>query len=361
MTQKIYSTIIGTGSYIPSNTVKNDDFNNHVFYDKTGEKIEKPNEYIVQKFEEITTIKERKYIEDDQQTSDIATKAAEKAIEDAGIDKETLDHIIVAHNFADVPHGSNRKDILPALASRVKQNLKIENPSCVAYDMIFGCPGWVQAMIQANYYIRSGDAKRVMVIGADALSRILDPHDRDSMIFSDGAGATILEGVESEEPIGILGHQTRSDTLEYAKLLYMGKSNKKDYKNPRDHFIKMDGRKLYTYALQFVPKAIHSCLEKTQTPIEDVKKILIHQANGKMDDAIISRLYKLYGIREVPEFVMPMNISCFGNSSVATVPTLLDQLLRKELDDHEIQSGDTIILTSVGAGMNINAIVYKLP
>ncbi|PLX20068.1 MAG: 3-oxoacyl-ACP synthase, partial [Salinivirgaceae bacterium] len=274
MTQKIYSTIIGTGSYIPSNTVKNDDFNNHVFYDKTGGKIEKPNEYIVQKFEEITTIKERKYIEDDQQTSDIATKAAEKAIEDAGIDKETLDHIIVAHNFADVPHGSNRKDILPALASRVKQNLKIENPSCVAYDMIFGCPGWVQAMIQANYYIRSGDAKRVMVIGADALSRILDPHDRDSMIFSDGAGATILEGVESEEPIGILGHQTRSDTLEYAKLLYMGKSNKKDYKNPRDHFIKMDGRKLYTYALQFVPKAIHSCLEKTQTPIEDVKKIL---------------------------------------------------------------------------------------
>ncbi|PLX23361.1 MAG: 3-oxoacyl-ACP synthase, partial [Salinivirgaceae bacterium] len=209
--------------------------------------------------------------------------------------------------------------------------------------------------------IRSGDAKRVMVIGADALSRILDPHDRDSMIFSDGAGATILEGVESEEPIGILGHQTRSDTLEYAKLLYMGKSNNKDYKNQRDHFIKMDGRKLYVYALQYVPEAIHSCLKKTNTPIEDIKKILIHQANGKMDDAIISRLYKLYGIKEMPKSVMPMNISCFGNSSVATVPTLLDQLLRKELDDHEIQSGDTIILTSVGAGMNINAIVYKLP
>lgn len=361
MTKKIYSKIIGTGSYIPSTVVKNNDFLNHEFYEKTGEKVDNPNEYIVQKFEEITTIQERKYIEDDQQTSDIAYKAAAKAIENANIDKETLDHIIVAHNFADVPHGSNRKDILPALASRVKHMLEIENPQCVAYDMIFGCPGWVQAMIQANYYIKSGDAKRVMVIGADALSRILDPHDRDSMIFSDGAGATILEGMESENPIGILGHQTRSDTLEYAKLLYMGKSNKKDYKNLRDHFIKMDGRKLYTYALQYVPTAIHNCLEKTQTPIDEVKKILIHQANGKMDDAIISRLYKLYGIKEIPEFVMPMNIKCFGNSSVATVPTLLDQLLRNNLNGHKIQSGDTIVLTSVGAGMNINAIIYKLP
>jgi 3-oxoacyl-[acyl-carrier-protein] synthase-3 len=361
MSQNLYSTIVGTGSYIPTKCVKNEDFLDHTFFEADGEPLEKNNAYIIQKFEEITTIKERRYVEDNQLTSEIAYEAAVSAIKDAGIDKESLDHIIVAHNFGDVKAGSNRTDMVPSLAARVKFKLGIENPFCVAYDMAFGCPGWLQAVIQADCFIKTRIAKRVLVIGADVLSRISDPHDRDSMIYADGAGATILEGKESSEPIGILAHQTRSDTLEYAKMLYMEKSYKKDYKNPRDIFLKMNGRKLYQYALEKVPQAIYNCLEKSNTPIEKMKKLLIHQANGKMDEAIIKRLYKLYGKREVPEYAMPMSISWMGNSSVATIPTLLDLILKDEMQSHDLSSGDTIVFASVGAGMNINAVTYKLP
>lgn len=359
MSNSIYSTITGTGSYIPTNKVKNEDFLTSTFFEPDGSVIQKENQEIINKFSEITTITERLYIADELKTSDIAHIAAEKAIKNAGINKEELDYVIVAHNFGDVTHGTNRSDFVPALASRVKHKLGIENPECVAYDMIFGCPGWLQAIIQADYFIKSGDAKKVLVIGADALSRISDPHDRDSMIYADGAGATILEGRESTEPIGIMAHKTRSDTLEYSHMLYMGKSNNPDHKTPDDLYLKMNGRRLYQYALENVPQAIKSCLDKANVDIKDVKKVLIHQANGKMDEAILKRLYRLYNIRKSPEFAMPMVISWMGNSSVATIPTLLDLLLKGELESHELKAGDHIVFASVGAGMNINAVTYK--
>jgi len=124
-------------------------------------------------------------------------------------------------------------------------------------------------------------------------------------------------------------------------------------------FLKMNGRKLYQYALENVPQAIKACLEKSNTSIQEIKKVLIHQANGKMDDAILKRLYSLYGLEQIPENVMPMTISWLGNSSVATVPTLLDLILKGKLDSHQINENDTIVLASVGAGMNINAAVYR--
>lgn len=359
MSQNIYSKIIGTGSYIPKKQVKNIDFLNHKFYDSTGNILDKPNAEIVDKFLEITTIAERRYVSDELLTSDISFYAAEKAIASAQIDKEDLDHIIIAHNFGDI-HNNNRTDILPSLASKVKQMLQIENPYTVTYDMIFGCPGWVQAMIQADYYIKSGDAKNVLVIGADTLSKIIDPHDRDTMIFADGAGAVVLQAKESTSPIGILKHATRSDTLNHSKMLVMGKSNNPDYENKDDLFLKMNGRRLYQYALQHVPQAIKMALDKANIHISEVNKVLIHQANGKMDEAILQRLYKLYDIKEFPEDVMPMTIDYLGNSSVATIPTLLDLILNGKLENHEINKGEIIVFASVGAGMNINAVVYKM-
>jgi len=110
------------------------------------------------------------------------------------------------------------------MAARLKQKLGIANPSAVAYDVLFGCPGWIQAVIQADYYLRSGDAKKILVVGADVLSRISDPHDRDSMIYADGAGAAVMEARESDDPIGVIGHNSRSDALEYANMLHMGYS-----------------------------------------------------------------------------------------------------------------------------------------
>lgn len=360
MTSKIYSVITGTGSYIPKNVVKNTDFLQHSFYEKDGSPIKKSNQEVIDKFEEITTIEERRYICDEYSTSDMAFFAAEKAIEDAGIDKEELDHIIVAHNFGDITPTSKQVNQIPSIAARVKFLLKIKNPNCVAYDLLFGCPGWVQGMIQADYYIKSGDAKKVLVIGAEVLSRIYDPHDRDCMIYADGAGATILEAKESETPIGIIGHKTRTDSYYHSQMLSMGPSYKDDATTKGDIFMKMNGRKLYQYALETVPQTMKETLDACGIHPNEVNKLLIHQANGKMDDAILQRLFKLYEIDEVPKNFMPMTIAKLGNSSVATVPTLLDLIKKEKLPPHKIEKGDTLIFASVGGGMHINAIVYKV-
>ncbi|MGI6073028.1 MAG: 3-oxoacyl-ACP synthase III family protein [Fermentimonas sp.] len=358
---KIYSIFTGTGSYVPTKQVKNESFLGNEFYKSAGEKITTPNEEVTRKFEEITTIAERRYAQDDESTSDLALIAAQRAIDAAGIDKEDLDYIIFAHNFGETRPDNLAINILPTLSSRLKQKLGIANPFTVAYDTLFGCPGWIQAVIQADYYIRSGDAKKVLVVGADILSRISDPHDRDSMIYADGAGAVVMEGVESDEPVGVIGHNSRTDALEYSHLLFLGYSYDEGLAAKKDLYLKMNGRKLYMYALENVPKTIKAGLDKLGLHINDVSKVLIHQANGKMDDAIISRLFKLYGIREVPESIMPMTISWLGNSSVATVPTLLDMITRNNLESHEICGGENIVLASVGAGMNINSIIYRVP
>jgi len=358
---KLYSVFTGTGSYVPAKQIKNEFFHNYEFYDSTGEKLFTPNEEITRKFEEITTIAERRYAGDDESTSDLALVASQRALEAAGVDKEELDYIIFAHNFGETTKDNMRIDVLPTMAARLKQKLGIANPSAVAYDILYGCPGWVQAVIQADYYIRSGDAKKILVVGADVLSRISDPHDRDSMIYADGAGAAVMEARESDTPVGVIGHNSRSDALEYANMLYLGYSYKPELAEKKEYYLKMNGRRLYQYALENVPKAIKAGLDKLKLHVNEIGKVLIHQANGKMDDAILKRLFKLYNLKEVPEHIMPMTISWLGNSSVATVPTLLDIITRGEMDGHTLRSGDNIVLASVGAGMNINSIVYRVP
>jgi 3-oxoacyl-[acyl-carrier-protein] synthase-3 len=360
MNRSIYSVITGTGSYIPSKRIKNEYFLKNEFYDIDGKKLNKGNQEIIDKFFEITTIAERRYVIDNLVTSDIASYAAIDAIKSAEIDKEELDCIIVAHNFGDVKNNNKRMDAVPCLAARVKHKLEIKNPDTIAYDLLFGCPGWLQAAIQADYLIKSGDARKVLVIGAEILSRVSDPHDRDTMLYADGAGATIFEARKSEYPIGILAHKTRSDTLLNSKMLYMDKSYKPDNENKDDIFLKMYGRKLYQYAIENVPQTIKECLEKCNIHLSEIKKALIHQANGKMDDAILKRLYGLYNIPDIPENIMPMTIGWLGNSSVATIPTLFDLILKDQLKPHKINKGDTLIFASVGAGMNINALIYKM-
>jgi 3-oxoacyl-[acyl-carrier-protein] synthase-3 len=360
MNPAIYSVITGTGKYLPTKNIINENFLINEFYDADGKQLEKENQEIIKKFYEITTIAERRYVTDNLLTSDIGYYAAIEAIKSAAIDKEELDYIIFAHNFGDVKNAGRLMDAVPCLAARVKFKLGVKNPDTVAYDILFGCPGWLQAAIQADYLIKSGDAGKVLVIGAEILSRVSDPHDRDSMLYADGAGAAVFEARKSEYPTGILAHKTRSDTLLYSRMLYMDKSYKDDNKNEGDSFLKMNGRKLYQYAIEKVPQTIKECLEKSNIHLSEVKKALIHQANGKMDDAILNRLFSLYDIIEVPENIMPMTISWLGNSSVATIPTLLDLILKNELKPHKIEAGDPIIMASVGAGMHINVIIYRM-
>lgn len=350
------SKIIGVGNYIPSETINNLFFDNHVFLNEEGNLLQDTNASITKKLQKITGIEERRYANSSQVASDLGFIAARSAIEDSGIDPETLDYIIFAHNFGDVRFGTVQSDTVPSLASRVKHSLKIKNNFCVAYDVLFGCPGWIEGVIQAHAFIRSGIAKRCLVIGAETLSRVVDIHDRDSMIYADGAGAVILEANENDDS-GIKSHLSASYTLSEKDFLYFGKS----YNNescPDTKYIKMDGRKIYEFALSNVPDAMKKCFDNSGYSINDLNKIIIHQANEKMDEAIVERFYQLYGT-DVPSGIMPMVISKLGNSSVATIPSLLTMILKDELESHSIKKDDIILFASVGAGMNINAIVYK--
>ncbi len=350
------SIITGTGSYIPPSKITNRYFLGNEFYRSDGIKIKKANIDIINKLEDITCIKERRYLTDDLNTSDIAFMAADRALENT--DRENLDYIIVAQNLGDVKAGNSRSDMVPTIAARVKHKLKIKNPYTVAYDIPFGCPGWLHGMILADYYIKSGDAKKVLVIGAEVLSRVMDPHDVDCMIFADGAGAALVEATVGNA--GILSHVTRSDTINNAYMLRIGKSYCPSY-NGDELFIKMDGHEIYKYSVRTVPLVVKQSLDKAGFTLIDVKKVLIHQANQKMDEAILERLFKLYQVKHIPDNIMPMTISWLGNSSVATLPTMFDLLQRGALDKHQLHSGDIVVFASVGAGMNINSLVYRMP
>lgn len=352
--------IKGSGSYIPTRVTKNTTFEVNEFYNPDGSLIKTATHLIIDKFKEITGIEERRYLEEDLVTSDMAYFAAKKAIADASINPEDLDYIIVAHNYGDVKIDSNQSDTVPSLATRVKHKLGIQNPKCVGYDILFGCPGWLQAVIQANAFIQAGIAKKCLVIGAESLSRVVDPHDRDSMIYSDGAGAVIVASDENVKSGGILTHNSATYASEQAEFIYFGTSYNPKLKKEDRRYIKMHGRKIYEFALTYVSEAMKECFDQSGQDIKDLKKIFIHQANEKMDDAIVKRFYKAYGM-QVPENTVPMSIGELGNSSVATIPTLYDLVKHGYYKNHSLHSGDIILFASVGAGMNINAMVYQIP
>ncbi|MBT2623394.1 MULTISPECIES: 3-oxoacyl-ACP synthase III family protein [Chryseobacterium] len=350
--------IIGSGSYIPNRIIGRDFFMNSEFYTDEGEKIEKPAEEVIAKFVEITEIENRRFIEEDLSNSKIGYEAAKAAIEDAKIDAEDLDYIIYASNFGEVTV-DGYVNFMPNMAARVKNKLGIQNRKCITYDMIFGCPGWVEAMILANNLIKAQSAKTILVIGAETLSRVTDPHDRNRMIFADGAGAVVVKATD-EENVGIIAHNTICDNGPELCYLENGPSINKDADQKR-LFVRMQGRKIYEYALKNVPAAIKETIDDAGLSIEDIDKILIHQANAKMDYAMIERLHKLYDVKDYDHSISPMTIQEFGNSSVATIPTMFNLIIKGKMDGQSFKDKGNIVMTSVGAGMNINAIVYKFP
>jgi len=353
------SIITGTGAYIPSVIKYNNEFDSVSFYTEKHQRIDQPSSQIIDKFQQITGINERRYAADGINASDMATHAGRLAIEESGIEPESLDQIIVAHNYGDINSGTSQTDAVPSLASRVKHNLGIHNPNCVAYDLLFGCPGWLQGVIQADIYLRAGAAKKCLVIGTETLSRLIDQYDRDSMIFSDGAGACVIEQQETGNAgAGILSASSRSDCFQELEYIDFGRSYFPDA-DSHTRYIKMKGRKVYEYALRHVPEAMKDCLDKSGIAISGLKKIFIHQANEKMDEAIVKAFYGLYAIEQVPEYIMPMCIQWLGNSSVATIPTLYDMVRKGQLDHHTLNTGDVVLFASVGAGMNINAVCYR--
>ncbi|AFJ90944.1 3-oxoacyl-ACP synthase III family protein [Blattabacterium sp. (Blaberus giganteus)] len=362
----IRSIITGTGHYLPKKIIKKDHFLKHKFYDKKGSKIEKSNEKIINKFKKITEIEERRYINKGLFNSDIATIAAKRALKNSKIYQEDIDYIISAHNYGDIHPISYQSDFMPSIAAKVKNKLKIQNKKCRPYDMIFGCTGWIEGMILADQLLRSKHAKNILITSSETLSKVIDPHDRNSMIFSDGAGAAVLSAIEylEDEKHGIIHYDTQCNNNEELYYLTNGPSLNPNYKKSMMN-IRMNGRRIYEYALTEVPNMLKNILDHANLHLKDIKKILIHQANAKMDYAILKRLLKLYNYtsfnKDFLSKIMPMTIQKFGNSSVATVPTLLDLILKGEMPPHEIKPGDIILMASLGAGMNINGMIYRFP
>ena len=335
----VRSVITGSGSYIPPFVQTNQDFAEHEFFTSDGLALTTDPAEVVSKFKKITGIEERRYTTDDLNASNIGYEAAKKAIGDSGVDPETIDQIIVAHNFGNVIKDTIQTAAVPSLASQLKHALGIRNPNCIAYDILFGCPGWLQGLIQADAFFKAGMAKKVLIVGTETLSRVIDMYDRDSMIFSDGAGAVVLEAKEGDENSpGILAYVAQTHSLEEVDFINMGVSYYPD-SDPRIRYLKMKGKKVYEYALKHVPDAMKACIDKSGQSIRTLKKIFIHQANEKMDEAIIKKLYHLYGIEIPPVNIMPMSIGWLGNSSVATIPTLLDLVRKQQLPEHDLNGG----------------------
>jgi 3-oxoacyl-(acyl-carrier-protein) synthase III len=228
--------------------------------DENGQPFPYSNEVVIQKFQQITEIVERRYARADQNSSDLGTEAAQKALQQAGWNPEDLDLIIVGQNYGDIDLGTRRIDQLPSIASRIKHNLGIVNPRTVAFDVLAGCPGWIQGVLVANAYLQAGMAKKALVVGTETLSRIIDVHDRDSMIFADGAGATCLEVRENAQGAGILGFASATHTKDEAYYLQSQPSvNPLGDRNER--FLRMKGRKIYEFALRHVPDAMKAALD----------------------------------------------------------------------------------------------------
>ncbi|MGZ5134797.1 MAG: 3-oxoacyl-ACP synthase III family protein, partial [Flavitalea sp.] len=339
----VKTIITGTGAYMPEVIQMNESFENGTFYEENGAPVQNSSQLIVEKFRKITGIRERRYVPSHLNASDIAAQAGSEALTTSGIDRETLDQIIVAHNFGDVASNSKQSQNVPSLSTKVKHILGIRNPNCICYDVLVGCPGWVHGLIQAHAFFRAGMAKKILLIGAETLSRVIDRFDRDSMIFADGAGACVLEFSDTDEVgPGILGYAAQTHSMDEVNYINMGRSYRTNGDN-NTLYIKMKGRKVYEYALKNVPLAMKQCLDESGVDISQVSKIFLHQANEKMDEEILRRLYTLYNIPESPSGIMPMTIQWLGNSSVATVPTLYHMVRTGILEGHEINAGDIVL------------------
>jgi 3-oxoacyl-[acyl-carrier-protein] synthase-3 len=351
------SVITGTGSVIPELLVPNSDFESNEFYDRGGNRIEKSGTEVIAKLESISGIRERRYIPFEQDSIQLMTEASRLAVQDAELDVNQLSGIIVAHNAGNMVPDTGAFHTVPNMAAVLKHELHSTNHDCFAYDMLFGCPGWLQGIIQAHQAIRCGDAEHVLVTGLEVASRMLDPHDPDSMILADGCGACVVSRSD-EGGKGLISYSTFSHAMDDNRIIYLGPSLKPDVEG--SCYFHMNGRAVYKYATEWVPKVIKAALGKANLIVGEVDIFLLHQANAKMLEAIAANLAELCDVH-IEEFAgkIPSTIEFLGNTSVATIPTMLDLIRKHKLSGFDIRNNDVAVMASVGAGMHCNAIVYR--
>ncbi|MFZ9046279.1 MAG: 3-oxoacyl-ACP synthase III family protein [Cyclobacteriaceae bacterium] len=348
------SYIESTGSYIPKSLIKNEAFLERIFKGKKGEVLQKSTVDVVEKLEEITQIQERRY-EMTEDTSFMAVEAGRAALEDSAFDEETIGGIIVAHNFGNIKQGSHQGHMIPNLAALVKHHMGIKNSRCFAFDVLYGCPGWLLALQQAHQHLQTQAATSVLVIGVESLSRVVNPRDVDSMLFGDGAGAVVLAAEKTATKRGIIGYDNFSDCVNEAYFLKMSKA----IDSQDEHlFIDMAGRSVFKYAVTRMPQLITELLQRLSIPVKDIKQFLFHQANGKMLEAIGQQISKLHDNICISHKV-PMTLQQLGNTSVATIPTMLDLMKRGKMKGFQFETGEKVVMASVGAGMHVNCMVYQ--
>ncbi|MNM94866.1 3-oxoacyl-[acyl-carrier-protein] synthase 3 [compost metagenome] len=323
-----YAKIIGTGSYLPPRRVTN-----HDLATQLAEKgIETSDEWIVSR----SGISARHWAEPDVTSSDLAVKAAEQAIEAAGIDRQSIDLIIVATSTPDF--------VFPSAACMVQEKLGITN-HCAAFDLQAVCSGFVYALATADKFIRSGSHRNVLVIGTEVFSRILDFNDRTTcVLFGDGAGAVVLTA--SEEP-GILSSAMHADGSHVDILCVPG--NVSGGSITGNAFLRMDGQAVFKLAVNVLDKVAREAMEIAAMSPEQVDWLIPHQANIRIMQGTAKKL-------GLPAERMVVTVHEHGNTSAASIPLALDVAVR----DGRIRPGQTVLMEGVGGGFTWGAVLLRM-
>lgn len=309
----MYSRIIGTGSYFPSQVRSNADLESMV---------ETTDEWIIER----TGIRERRIIGDNETVATMGAQAALKAFEAADIDKNSIDMIICATTSA--------SRALPSAACEIQRELEMH--AVPAFDIAAACAGFCYGLSVADQYIKSGIAKRVLVVGSDCLSRLVSPEDRSMVIlFGDAAGAVVLEA--SEQP-GILSTHIQADG-KYSELLYVDNPIRGNEASVHQSWGSMKGNDVFKVAVTKLSEVVEQTLAANNLDKSEIDWLVPHQANLRIISAVARKL-------DMSMDQVVINLDRYGNTSAATVPTALDEAIR----DGRIQRGQTLLLEAFGGG-----------
>ena len=321
----IRTVVAGVGSYLPSRVMTNDDL---------SKIVDTTDEWIVER----TGIHSRHIAADGELTSHLALAAARNAIEDAGIDTQEIDTIILATTTPD--------NTFPATATAVQAELGLFHGA--AFDIQAVCSGFVYAMTIADTFIRTGQSKTALVIGAETFSRLLDWTDRTTcVLFGDGAGAVIVKGAEgagTNADRGVLTAHLHSDGR-YKEKLYVdgGPSSTQSTGH-----VRMEGREVFRHAVVNIAEAINESLEATGLKADDIDWFVPHQANKRILDGTAKRI-------GLPPEKVVLTVGEHGNTSAASVPLALD----KAVKDGRIKRNDLVLLEAMGGGFTWGSLLFR--
>ncbi|AQS53289.1 3-oxoacyl-[acyl-carrier-protein] synthase 3 [Jeotgalibaca dankookensis] len=320
--------ITATGHYLPSHIVTNDDLAQ--IMDTSDEWIQKR-----------TGIAQR-HISTGENTSDLASKVAEKILENRGIQAEELDFIILATMTPD--------SLAPSTACVVQDKINASKAFC--FDISAACSGFIYALSMANHLMRSGGYKKGLVLGAETMSKVINWQDRSTaVLFGDGAGGVLLEASETLTE-SFIAEDLHSDGTRHLALVADEKGVRNPFfpEQPKDNLcLEMDGRSIFDFAIRNVPETINQVIANSNLKKEDISWVIPHQANIRLIQAISKKT-------KIPIEKFGMNIAKTGNTSAGSIPILLDQMIMNQT----IQTGDILLLTGFGGGLTWGSITVKI-